>query len=122
MLERWGGDMWGDKEYLASEAYWQAQARFEKLERMKNKGWGEKPPKIEENKMKEEIEALERGLKFFEALKEKNIPTVDNLIERLEQRYGSQNAQDCPLIQETIKVLRFQADEIKALMEQVNAH
>ena len=37
--------MWHNKEEQQAEAYWQAQARFEKLERMKNKGWGEKPLK-----------------------------------------------------------------------------
>jgi hypothetical protein len=37
--------MWHNKEEQEAEAYWQAQARFEKLERMKNKGWGEKPLK-----------------------------------------------------------------------------
>jgi len=37
--------MWHNKEEQQAEAYWQAQARFEKLERMKNKGWGEKPSK-----------------------------------------------------------------------------
>lgn len=111
--------MWGDKECQASEAYWKAQAKFENLERMKNKGWGEKPPKIEENKMNEDIEALERGLKFFEELKESQPPSVADLIERLDQRYGNPDAKDCALIQEAIKMLRLQADEIKALMSQV---
>jgi hypothetical protein len=111
--------MWGDKEYQESEAYWQAQARFEKLERMKNKGWGEKPPKIEENKMKEDIEALERGLKFFEALKESQPPSVADLIERLDQKYGNPYAKDCTLIQEAIKMLRIQEEEIRALIRDV---
>jgi hypothetical protein len=109
--------MWGDKESQESEAYWKAQARFEKLERMKNKGWGEKPPKIEENSMNKDIEALERGLKFFEALKEKK--PVDNLIERLDERYGNPDAKDCALIQEAIKMLRLQQEEISALLRDV---
>ena len=112
--------MWNDKECQASEAYWKAQARFENLERMKDKGWGEKPQettKIEENSMKEDIEALERGLKFFEALKDKK--PVEDLLERLDNRYGNPQAKDCDLIQEAIKMLRLQADEIKALMSQV---
>lgn len=90
--------MWGDKECQASEAYWKAQAKFENLERMKNKGWGEKPPKIEENKMKNDI---------------------TDLIERLDQRYGNPNAKDCALIQEAIKALRSQQEEIHALLGDV---
>jgi hypothetical protein len=111
--------MWGDKECQASEAYWKAQAKFENLERMKNKGWGEKPPKIEENKMNKDIEALERGLKFFEELKESQPPSVTDLIERLDQRYGNPNAKDCALIQEAIKALRSQQEEIHALLGDV---
>ena len=111
--------MWNDKESQQAEAYWKAQARFENLERMKNKGWGEKPPKIEENKMKEDIEALERGLKFFEALKESQPPSVADLIERLDQRYGNPDAKDCALIQEAIKMLRLQEEEISALIRDV---
>jgi predicted phage tail protein len=41
------------------------------------------------------------------------------LIEALDQRYGNPLARDCELIQEAIKVLRIQQEELKALMEQV---
>lgn len=41
------------------------------------------------------------------------------LIEALDNRYGNPLARDCELIQEAIKVLRLQQEEIKALMEQV---
>lgn len=40
------------------------------------------------------------------------------LIEALDQRYGNPLAKDCELIQEAIKVLRFQSEEIEALMKQ----
>ena len=111
--------MWGDKECQASEAYWKAQARFENLERMKDKGWGEKPPKIEENSMKEDIEALERGLQFFKALKGESDLSIPDLIEQLDQRYGNPNAKDCSLIQQAIKALRMQQEEIHALLSDV---
>lgn len=42
------------------------------------------------------------------------------LIEQLDNRYGNPNAKGLELIQEAIKVLRLQQEEIKALMEQVN--
>ena len=45
--------------------------------------------------------------------------TTEELIEALDQRYGNPYATECHLIQEAIKVLRFQAEEIKALVEQV---
>jgi hypothetical protein len=45
--------------------------------------------------------------------------TTEELIEALDQRYGNPHAKECLLIQEAIKVLRFQAEEIKALVEQV---
>ena len=41
------------------------------------------------------------------------------LIEALDQRYGNPLAKDCELIQEAIKVLRIQQEELKAMMEQV---
>lgn len=41
------------------------------------------------------------------------------LIEQLDSRYGNPQAKDCELIQEAIKVLRLQQEEINALMEQV---
>ena len=112
--------MWGDKECQASEAYWKAQARFENLERMKDKGWGEKPQettKIEENSMNKDIEALERGLKFFEALKDKK--PVDDLLERLDNRYGNPQAKDCSLIQEAMQMLKNQQEEISYLLQDV---
>lgn len=112
--------MWNDKECQASEAYWKAQARFENLERMKDKGWGEKPQettKIEENSMNKDIEALERGLKFFEALKEKK--PVDDLLERLDNRYGNPQAKDCALIQEAMQMLKNQQEEISYLLQDV---
>jgi len=45
---------------------------------------------------------------------------LNELIEKLDQRYGNPYAaKDCWLIQEAIKVLRLQSEEIKALIEQV---
>jgi hypothetical protein len=44
---------------------------------------------------------------------------LNELIEALDQRYGNPHAKECALIQEAIKVLRFQSEEIKALVEQV---
>ena len=41
------------------------------------------------------------------------------LIEQLDNRYGNPNAKGLELIQEAIKVLRLQHEEIQALMEQV---
>jgi hypothetical protein len=41
------------------------------------------------------------------------------LIEALDNRYGNPNAKGLELIQEAIKVLRLQQEELKALMEQV---
>jgi len=41
------------------------------------------------------------------------------LIEALDNRYGNPNAKGLELIQEAIKVLRLQQEEIKALMDQV---
>jgi len=41
------------------------------------------------------------------------------LIEALDNRYGNPNAKGLELIQEAIKVLRLQQEEIKALLEQV---
>jgi len=46
---------------------------------------------------------------------------VKELIEKLDQRYGNPYAvKECGLIQEAIKALRFQSEEIAALMEQLN--
>jgi predicted phage tail protein len=45
---------------------------------------------------------------------------TNELIEALDQRYGNPHAKDCVLIQEAIRVLKLQAEEIKALMEQAN--
>ena len=45
--------------------------------------------------------------------------TTQELIEALDQRYGNPNAKGLELIQEAIKVLRLQQEELKALMEQV---
>ena len=46
---------------------------------------------------------------------------LNELIEKLDQRYGNPYAvKECGLIQEAIKVLRMQGDEIIALMEQLN--
>jgi predicted phage tail protein len=44
---------------------------------------------------------------------------TNELIEALDQRYGNPHAKDCVLIQEAIKLLKLQSEEIKALMEQV---
>jgi hypothetical protein len=46
---------------------------------------------------------------------------VKELIEALDQRYGNPYAiKECGLIQEAIKVLRLQSEEITALMRQLN--
>jgi predicted phage tail protein len=45
--------------------------------------------------------------------------TTVELIEQLEQRYGNPHAKDCALIQEAIRVLRFQHEELEALMDQI---
>ena len=45
--------------------------------------------------------------------------TTKELIEQLDQRYGNPDAKGLELIQEAIKVLRLQQEEIKALMGQV---
>ena len=45
--------------------------------------------------------------------------TTAELIEQLDNRYGNPLAPDCKLIQEGIKLLRLQQEEIKALMEQL---
>jgi hypothetical protein len=45
--------------------------------------------------------------------------TTEELIEALDQRYGNPLAKDCELIHQAIKVLRLQADEIEALLKQV---
>lgn len=44
---------------------------------------------------------------------------TNELIEQLDQRYGNPYATECALIQEAIRVLRLQQEEIAALMEQV---
>jgi hypothetical protein len=45
---------------------------------------------------------------------------TNELIEALNQRYGNPYAvKECGLIQEAIKVLRMQGDEIEALLKQV---
>jgi hypothetical protein len=45
---------------------------------------------------------------------------LNELIEKLDQRYGNPYAvKECSLIQEAIKVLRMQGDEIEALLKQV---
>ena len=41
------------------------------------------------------------------------------LIEQLDQRYGNPNAKGLELIQEAIRVLRFQQEELAALMDQI---
>ena len=45
--------------------------------------------------------------------------TTQEFIEALYNRYGNPNAKGLELIQEAIKVLRLQQEEIKALVEQV---
>jgi hypothetical protein len=45
---------------------------------------------------------------------------TNELIEKLDQRYGNPYAsKECGLIQEAIKVLRLQVEEIEALLKQV---
>jgi hypothetical protein len=44
---------------------------------------------------------------------------TQELIDALDQRYGNPLAKDCELIQEAIKHLQFQAEEIEALLKQV---
>lgn len=41
------------------------------------------------------------------------------LIEALDARYGNPLAKDCELIQEAIKVLQFQAEEIAACYQHI---
>jgi hypothetical protein len=41
------------------------------------------------------------------------------LIEQLDQRYGNPHAKECALIQEAIRILRLQQEEIAALMTQI---
>jgi uncharacterized iron-regulated protein len=41
------------------------------------------------------------------------------LIEQLDQRYGNPNAKGLELIQEAIRVLRMQQEELEALMDQI---
>ena len=41
------------------------------------------------------------------------------LIEALDQRYGNPHAKGLELIQEAIRVLRYQQEELEALMEQI---
>lgn len=43
----------------------------------------------------------------------------NDLIYQLDQRYGNPYAKECSLIQEAIKVLQLQSDEIKALYAQL---
>jgi len=43
----------------------------------------------------------------------------EDLIYQLDQRYGNPYAKECHLIQEAIKVMRLQHDEIKALYAQL---
>ena len=69
--------------------------------------------------MNKDIEALERGLQFFQALKGESDLSIPDLIERLDQRYGNPNAKDCSLIQQAIKALRSQQEEIHALLGDV---
>jgi hypothetical protein len=45
--------------------------------------------------------------------------TTEELIEALDNRYGNPNAKGLELIQDAIKVLRLQQEEIKALMDQI---
>jgi len=45
--------------------------------------------------------------------------TTQELIEALDNRYGNPDAKGLELIQEAIRVLRHQHEELKALMEQV---
>jgi hypothetical protein len=42
-----------------------------------------------------------------------------DLVEQLEQRYGNPHATDCALIQEAIKVLQLQSEEIHALHKEI---
>jgi hypothetical protein len=44
---------------------------------------------------------------------------TNELIEALDQRYGNPHVKGLELIQEAIRVLRMQQEEIAALMEQV---
>lgn len=45
--------------------------------------------------------------------------TPAQLIEALDNRYGNPLAPDCALIQEAIKVLQFQAEEIAACYQHI---
>ena len=43
----------------------------------------------------------------------------NDLIYQLDQRYGNPYAKECSLIQEAIKVLQLQSDEIHALHKEI---
>jgi hypothetical protein len=45
--------------------------------------------------------------------------TTQELIDALDNRYGNPDAKGLELIQEAIKVLRLQQEELKALMDQI---
>lgn len=64
--------------------------------------------------MNEEFIAIERGLALFRELRREKM-NFDDLVDALDQRYGNPHAKECHLIQEAIKVLRLQAEEIHAL-------
>ena len=49
----------------------------------------------------------------------REIMDFNDLIYQLDQRYGNTHAKECYLIQEAIKVLKLQSDEIKALYAQL---
>jgi hypothetical protein len=44
---------------------------------------------------------------------------LEELIDALDQRYGNPYAKECHLIQEAIKILRLQSEEIKSLYLQL---
>jgi iron-sulfur cluster repair protein YtfE (RIC family) len=76
-----------------------------------------------ERSLAEEITEGLDALKRIRELEEKDTRKMNlkELIEALDQRYGNPHAKECALIQEAIKVLKLQSEEITALMEQVNA-
>ena len=44
---------------------------------------------------------------------------TQELIEQLDNRYGNPHAKGLELIQEAIRVLRYQHEELEALMDQI---
>ena len=73
-------------------------------------------------KQQTEIEMLKKLLDDFGITVTKKAQekmTTQELIDALDQRYGNPNAKGLELIQEAIRVLRYQHEELEALMDQI---